>query len=329
MRALLNGRILIGTALLALTAGAAAQDRISPELQALARQQAQIQVAGDTRPNTPGTGPYAAVVETDPTLANHVIYRPADLKALGSRKLGVMVWGNGGCRADGASARFHLAEIASHGFLVIAPGQIYSGPGALPKPPEPPRAADGKYPPPATTFEDMRAGLDWALAENRRNGSRYKGKIDPAQIAVAGHSCGGLQALQLAADPRVKAVLIHNSGIFNTGQSSITGLTLAKTQLDTLHTPVIYILGGAADIAYPNGTDDFRRITKVPAVLLNLPVGHGGTFGEINGGAVAQVAVDWLQWQLRGDGTAARTFTGGNCRLCQQTNWTIEKKQIP
>jgi hypothetical protein len=46
------------------------------------------------------------------------------------------------------------------------------------------------------------------------------------------------------------------------------------------------------------------------------------------GGAVAHVAVDWLEWQLKGDRTAARTFVGENCRLCNGTDWSIERKGI-
>ena len=64
----------------------------------------------------------------------------------------------------------------------------------------------------------------------------------------------------------------------------------------------------------------------VGAVLANLPVGHGGTFSQPMGGAVASVAVDWLEWQLKGDKVAARTFQGANCRLCAGTEWTIERK---
>lgn len=276
-------------------------------------------------PVTPGTGPWPALMEVDPRLAFHVVYRPSNLAALGPRKLGVLVWGNGGCRDDGASARAHLTEIASHGYLAIAPGKLYP-PGQ--SAPAPVRGADGKYPPQATTAAQVRAGIDWALSENRRRGSRYFERIDPAAIAVAGHSCGGLQALQVAPDPRVRTVLVHNSGIFNAGASSITGLDLEKSSLARIHTPIFYTLGGPSDQATPNGTDDFRRIDHVPAVLVDLPVGHGGTFYKANGGAVAQIVVDWLDWQLRGDRAAARTFTGPNCRLCGRNDLTIERKRI-
>ena len=81
-------------------------------------------------PDTPGTGAYPAMKEEIPELPRHVVYRPADLAAMGSQKLGVVAWGNGGCSDDAASARFHLLELASHGYLVIASGRILSGPGA-------------------------------------------------------------------------------------------------------------------------------------------------------------------------------------------------------
>jgi hypothetical protein len=38
-----------------------------------------------------------------------------------------------------------------------------------------------------------------------------------AQIAYSGWSCGGVQALQVAKDPQVKTLVIHNSGVLNNG----------------------------------------------------------------------------------------------------------------
>ena len=98
---------------------------------ALAAAAAAQQGAGNNdRPDTPGTGRFPAIKEEVSSLAGHVVYRPKDLAALGAVKLGVVAWGNGGCSDDGASSRFHLLEIASHGYLVIASGRILSGPGA-------------------------------------------------------------------------------------------------------------------------------------------------------------------------------------------------------
>lgn len=273
-----------------------------------------------------GTGPFPAKMSGDTDLANHVVYRPSNLSNLGKTRLGVLVWGNGGCSADGAGARRHLLEIASHGYLVIAPGRVLSGPNAVGRREERRPDASGALPPVATTSADVAEGIDWALKENGRVGSELFSRVDPNAIAVGGHSCGGLQALQLAADTRVKTVMVHNSGVFTDGTNPIRGISVSKDLLKTVKTPIIYFLGGPSDVAYPNGTDDFARINHVPAVLLQSQVGHGGTFGKPHGGAVAAVSVDWLEWQLRGDGSAARTFIGTNCRICTAADWTIQRK---
>lgn len=302
--------------------GAQAQDggRPDPEAMRLERE------ARNRLPNTPGDGPYPATIEIDDSLPGHVIYRPADLAPFGGGRLPVVIWGNGACADDGTAHRFHLAQIASYGYLVVAAGHWRSGPGATEGPFVQEMPADGTLPPPATTAEDVLAGLDWAVAQDRDPASRFYGRVATDKVAVAGHSCGGLQAITLAADPRIDTVLVHNSGIYNNQNSPIRGLMVSKDMLNNFHQPVIYILGGPTDIAYPNGTDDYARLTRVPAMLANLPVGHGGTFHEPMGGAVAHVAVDWLEWQLRGDEVAARTFVGENCRLCSGTDWSLERK---
>lgn len=311
-------------ALIACAGAAIAQTPPPPRAPALTPEQEAERIAARNLPNIPGSGPYPAIMEVSPSLPNHVIYRPA---AMPAAKLGVLVWGNGGCQEDGASARQHLLEIASHGYVVIAPGRIMSGPTATEKLPDPVPGAPRRLDSP-TKSADVLAGLDWALKENARAGSPYKGHIDPKLTAVSGHSCGGLQALEVARDPRIHAVVIHNSGVFADGSNPIAGINVTKALLKDIHTPIIYILGGPGDIAYPNGTDDYARIEHVPAVLVNLPVGHGGTFYKPYGGAVAQVSVDWLEWQLRGDKSAGRTFTGPACRLCVAPGWSIERKHM-
>ena len=314
--------LVVGAACLAV-ALAAQQPPPAPDRAALERQ-AEV----NKLPDTPGTGRFPAMKEEVPSLPRHVVYRPKDLGGLGGLKLGVVAWGNGGCSDDGASSRFHLLELASHGYLVLASGRILSGPGA-PEPAPRPAPTPGQIPAPRTQVSDLTDAVNWALAENQRSGSPYFGRIDPAQIAYSGWSCGGVQALQVAKDPRVKTLVIHNSGVLNSGPTNMTGVSVGKEVLQTLHTPTIYILGGPKDIAYENGMDDFKRITQVPVAVANLPVGHGGTYNEPNGGAAASVAVSWLDWQLRGDAQAGKRFVGDDCGLCKDTQWSFERKQFP
>lgn len=277
-------------------------------------------------PDTPGDGPYPAIMEEYPSLPDHVVYRPADLSPFAGGGLPVLAWGNGGCADDGTAHRFHLAQIASYGYVVVAAGPWRSGPNATHPQVERGAPEGGGLPPPATTAADVIAGLDWALEQNGDPQSPLHDRVDTDALAVAGHSCGGLQAIELAADPRIDTVLIHNSGIFNNEESPIPGIAMSKDMLNAFHQPVLYVLGGPSDIAHANGTDDYARVDHVPIMLADLPVGHGGTFGQPMGGAVAHVAVDWLEWQLRGDMAAARTFLGENCRLCTGTDWSLERK---
>jgi hypothetical protein len=278
----------------------------------------------DALSDTPGTGPYTPLKEIDRGLPDQVVYRPADLSQLGQTKLGVYAFGNGGCSNDGASARLHLLQVASHGYLAIAPGGIYNGPGKTQAPPRPADATIETYAP--TRPAQLSAAIDWALAENARAGSPYYGRIDTRAIAVSGFSCGGVQALTVASDPRVATVVIMNSGLFVEGPTRMGGMSLTKDLLTQLHSPKLYILGGPKDIAYSNGMDDFAHIAHVPIAVANIDKGHGGTYWEPNGGAAAQVVVDWLEWRIRGDADASRAFLGEDCGLCADPAWEYETK---
>ncbi|MXO73045.1 hypothetical protein GRI99_15550 [Altererythrobacter buctensis] len=277
----------------------------------------------------PGTGSFPATKAEMSSLPNHVVYQPRDLTSVPEGSLGVVAFGNGGCMDDGANARLHLLEIASHGYLVIANGTIQSGPGAPERQRQVPQAGQGAggFPPAATTSAQLVEAIDWALNENSRPDSPLFGKINPRAVAVSGWSCGGLQALQVAAsDPRVATAVIHNSGIFPDG-SGMGSMDIGKATLERLHGPVIYVLGGPSDIAYPQGMDDFARISSVPAAVANLgDIGHGGSFYQPNGGPAARIAWQWLDWQLKGDLDGQRAFVGEGCGLCIDNRWRYESR---
>jgi len=171
--------------------------------------------------------------------------------------------------------------------------------------------------------------VNWALAENGRKGSPYNGKLAASEIAVMGMSCGGIQSYAVATDPRVKLVGIFNSGILPapSGPGAPPMEDVRKDQLDKLHSPIFYVTGDKTDIAYENGMDDFKRITKVPAIhTFKDGVSHGGTYSQPNGGDFARVAVAMLDWQLKGQKNESKMFLGANCGLCQEAGWHVETK---
>ena len=173
--------------------------------------------------------------------------------------------------------------------------------------------------------EGLKQALEWAIAQNADKNSPYYGKLDIDNIAAAGMSCGGLQALHMSADERIKTILVMNSGFFGTGDSE------DKASLATMkQKSVIWILGGSTDIAWENGNDDFKRMSgSMPACLVSLDgIGHGGTYMQPNGGDYAKVAGAWLKWWLKGDKEASTMFTGSEPGVSKMANWSIERKNI-
>ena len=264
---------------------------------------------------TVSPGPYSVTVESYRTLPTHTAYHPSDLNAWGgSKRLPIVSWGNGACARNGMAFATFLTQIASHGYLAIAVGPKVVPPG----------------PPPEPTIDDhlLLDAIDWAGRQNGDPSSPLFNKIDTTKIAVMGQSCGGLQALAVSNDPRITTTVVWNSGALPAGSTSPALKQSAgnKNSLNLLHGPVAYFIGGPSDVAYPNAEDDFARITKVPVFKGNLNVGHGGTYRQPGGGWFGEVAVAWLDYQLKGNADAAKWFVGSDCRLCKEPVWSVEKK---
>jgi len=264
-----------------------------------------------------GTGPYKAIALQENSLATHTVFRPQDLSKFGpNNKLPIIAWGNGACANSPWEHVNFLSEISSYGFLVVAIGP-------LPMPGEQARGAMSKS-------SQLTDAINWAIAQNSDKNSPLYQKVDVTKIAVSGMSCGGLQTLETAPDPRVTTQVIYNSGIFIDNSTAVPNMpNLKKDQLLKLHAPTLYMLGGEKDIAYTNGMDDFKNINHVPVFVANFDVGHGGTYAQPHGGEFAKVAVNWYKWQLKGDAEAAKVFTGNPPGISKFTGWKYDKKKMP
>ncbi|KFA46377.1 hypothetical protein S40293_11466 [Stachybotrys chartarum IBT 40293] len=207
----------------------------------------------------------------------------------------VVVWGNGACSANGLShVNFNL-EIASWGVIIISSGEPNQGG--------------------STSVDMMRGSIDW-ISQNAGRGTYTN--VDASRIAAAGMSCGGTEALAMVPDTRVRAYGIFNSGNLDAGSTNRI--------IPQINVPIFFFLGGPSDIAYGNGMRDYGAVRSgIPAWVGNLPVGHGGTYGEPRGGRFGRAAQLFFRWVLRGDTSASSFFTGNGA---QTDGWTVQSKSL-
>lgn len=205
--------------------------------------------------------------------------------------------------------------------ISIAQNNPLQDPEAVPTPPTTPAAAPAGPARPQVTVELLSKGIDWAIAENNRQGSKFYHRLDAAKVAVMGQSCGGGLAANFGADKRVKTI-----GVWS-------GATMRVTQYrDTLKVPTLLVTGDPRyDIAFYWGLKDFEGMKKTKAPIFyawrnNLT--HLGTYRQTDGGELSPIAVAWLDWQLKGNKTAGTLFTGADCGLCTNAHWHIQKKNM-
>jgi hypothetical protein len=351
----LRGLLPAGYLLGAMAAGAA-QPAPTPTITALT-------VVNYQQIETPLSGPHAVVVEHDPGLATHTIYRPRDLA---NRKHGVLVWGNGGCAKNGLTFPEYLSEIASHGFIIVADGPPMppraggpgpgggGGPGAGAPPGGAPRAggAPGGGPggPGAGAGGPPRAGGPGGGAPragggggapggggNMADGTALVQAIDWIEkesknsssrfynkVNVEKMAAMGMSCGGMMSYGAAGDPHVTTVGVWNSGLFSDEE---RKKHFDMMHGSAIIITGGESDIAYANGKADFENMpARIPVFYGVYPsVGHGGTYSQDNGGPYGKLAVPWLKWQLDGDTSATGKgyFVGNTWVPCKDPMWQI------
>lgn len=262
--------------------------------------------------NASGSGPYEVVVETnsDPGINEGTIFRPAQLG--GDDVFPILVWGQGGCSLNGLSNADSMAEIASHGYFVVADGTP-NGSGS--------RMMNTNDV--ASMGQPLLAYVDWALTENAKPCSAYYHALDATKIAANGFSCGGLMSTGTAGDPRITTWGSTSSGTFNSNQALY----------QSVHTPVLIIEGGPSDIAYENGLRDYESISPLghPIMFFSKDIGHGGDLFQRGGGDFTKIHLAWLNWWLKGDETASGKglLVGAGCSYCTDNAWEVMSANVP
>ncbi len=244
-------------------------------------------------------------------LQDHTVYRPADLNRFNENSLPVVVWANGACRDSNYGFVFISTLVATHGFIVVANGAF-----------DAPAITGGSVQP-----QNLLNALDWL--ESDEAAIQFNNRADLSKIAVAGQSCGGLEALIAGADSRTKTVLAFNTGFFEACE-----LGVCRSELENLHTPVLWVNGGNTDIAYENSIANFN-LTDTPAYYAeNKYAGHSGLLYGIREGVgdtlmltqAEKIYVNWLDFMLNENHEAEAYFFGEDCDLCTNPDWVVMHK---
>jgi len=175
----------------------------------------------------------------------------------------------------------------------------------------------------------MLRGLDWAVAENSREGSPLFGRVDAGKVAALGQSCGGTQAFRAARDPRIRTVIALNSGFPSKASDSREPNTAADWTAEKLAIPAALFEGGPADLAYASGEASFKALPETTSVLkANMPLlGHTGAYAMPDIRWTRGVLA-WLDWQLKGEAEALKMFSGPSCTMCTDDDWWVQSRNL-
>jgi hypothetical protein len=126
------------------------------------------------RPRTASEEHPRAIGWYDPGIKEGTIYRPTDLG--GAEKYPIFVWGNGACSQDGLSNTAAMAEIASHGYFVVADGTPKGSGG---------RSQTSNW---VAMGKPLLAYVSWAIAENGKSCSAYQA-VFPQLVPILAERC--------------------------------------------------------------------------------------------------------------------------------------------
>jgi hypothetical protein len=251
-------------------------------------------------------GPFKAMtLENAGPNMGYTIYYPDSLAPNGAKNP-IVAWMSGG----GTNPTLYplLPLLATHGFVVVASNTV-------------PGIGDEE-----NLGKEMLAGIDWAIAENGRDGSPFAGKLDVTKIAATGYSMGSLATFTIASDPRLSTT-VH-----------ISGGNMAPERINNLRAPAAFfcgipgddtcnILSNDCDIAAANCDTDFNG-AKTSVFYGNFAGGHLGILTAPLQGQIQTEVVAWLRWQLLGDGEIKGRFVGEQCGVCKDSNWKVKQKNL-
>ncbi len=205
----------------------------------------------------------------------------------------VITWGNG----TGATPNMYgtlLRNFASHGFVVIASNNTNVARG---------------------TPAPMIVGVTWVLEQNEDPSSVLYHRIDTTHIGATGHSQGAMATTQASGDSHI------------TTSIPIEGASVQRN----LHGPAMFFCGGADTTVSCDGAKSaLNAITTLPAMYAELiAADHGSWMSRGSTLSVADTAFTaWMRVHLMGDAELRPWFYGPECKLCTDSAWNIDRKNM-
>ena len=240
------------------------------------------------------------------------VFRPSDYAALGF-KSPIVTWGNG-TGASPAKVSVFLSHLASYGFTVIASTLPNTGSG-----------------------NEIDAAAHYLVAQNGVAASVFHGHLNVSEVAAAGTSQGATGAVRAGTnDPAlIKTVMTFSlpSTVWAGPNPDCPTAADCTANPAALTRPVFFVsTHGFWDsiIASPATEKAFYLSTSVHAalgIILNSdgkPADHASIQNAADGGnpgGFFGYATAWLEYQLRGNATAAGAFTGPHPELLSNSNW--------
>ena len=257
-----------------------------------------------------GSGRYRAIVVSEKTLTNFTIYRPYNVQYAARREgpLPILIWCNGACSGSSSSYERMLNDMASHGYVVVGIGAF--------------EMTDSERDDGGSDEKMVVEAYNWLVKQEKLKTSDYYHAINVKNVALAGHSCGGAQAIANCSKSWVKTLLIMNAGM---GGMSMGGAS--PSSLNSLHCPIIYMTGGPDDVAYGNAQTDYGKVKKQVVWADLSGAGHNPGYWEQYGGRFPKLAIKWMDWQLKGYKQNARIFLKPDLTGFD-SHWTIKSRNF-
>jgi hypothetical protein len=206
----------------------------------------------------------------------------------------VITWGNG-TNVTPAIYKVLLNNLASHGFVVIGSNST--------------NVAQGNPAP-------MLVGVTWVLEQNETPSSVLYHRIDTTHIGATGHSQGAMATTQVSGDAHI------------TTSVPIEGASAQKN----LHGPAMFFCGGQDTLVGCNGAKSaLAAVTTLPAMYAEyLAADHGSwmTFSGSKPSPVETAVTAWMRVHLMGDPDLRSWFYGASCKLCTDSGWKIDRKNM-